>query len=70
MKELGNLAIVCARRPEVLMQVHDGMAAVYVDTGSGRAVLHSAWNDDAGVRRVIHELNFGSYAQREMAPSV
>ena len=43
MKELGNLAIVCARRPEVLMQVNDGMVAVYVGAGSGRAVLHSAW---------------------------
>jgi hypothetical protein len=70
MKELGNLAIVCARRPEVLMQVNDGMVAVYVGAGSGRAVLHSAWDDDADVRRVIHELNFGSYAQQEMAPSV
>ena len=48
MKELGNLAIVCARRPEVLMQVHDGMVAVYVGAGSGRAVLHNAWDDEIG----------------------
>lgn len=62
MKELGNLAIVCARRPEVLMQVHDGVVTVYVGAGCNRAALHSAWNDDAEIRRIIHELNFGAYA--------
>ncbi len=39
MKQLGNLAMVCAQRPEVLMQLHNGQAAVYVGAGPDRAVL-------------------------------
>lgn len=62
MNELGNLAIVCAQRPEVLMQIYDGVVAVYVGAGCDRAVLHSPWNDNAEIRRMIHELNFGAYA--------
>ena len=64
MKELGNLAIACARRPDVLMQVHDGMVAVYVGAGCKREVLHSAWEDDAEICRIVHELNFGKCAER------
>ena len=33
MKQLGNLAIVCAKRPEVLMQIYGGEVAVHVGTG-------------------------------------
>ncbi len=64
MKELGNLAVACARRPDVLMQIHDGMVAVYVGAGGKREVLHSAWEDDAEICRIIHELNFGKYTER------
>ena len=51
MKELGNLAIVCARRPDVLMQIYDGMVSVHADFGSTRSVLYTAWD------------NFGRYAE-------
>ena len=64
MKELGNLAIVCAQCPDVLMQVHDGVVVVYVGAGRKRAALHSTWDNDAEIRRMIHELNFGKYAGR------
>lgn len=64
MKQLGNLAIVCAKRPEVLMQIHGGIVTVHVGCGPERASLHTAWDDDAGVSRIVHELNFGKY--REM----
>ncbi len=68
MKELGNLAIVCAQRPEVLMQVHDGAVVVYVGAGCKRVALHSAWGSDAEIRRMIHELNFGKYAEGSVEP--
>ena len=29
MKQIGNLAIVCAQRPDVLMQIYGGAAARY-----------------------------------------
>ena len=64
MKQLGNLAIVCAQRPEVLMQIHGGIVTVHVGCGPERASLHTAWDDDAGVSHIVYELNFGKY--REM----
>jgi len=65
MKQLGNLAIVCARRPEVLMQVHGGEVSVHVGTGPDRAVMHTAWDNDMEISRVIYELNFGKYRERK-----
>ena len=44
MKQLGNLAIVCAKRPEVLMQIYGGEVAVHVGTGPDRATLLAAWD--------------------------
>ena len=35
MKQLGNLAMVCAQRPEVLMQIYDGEVSVHVGSGCG-----------------------------------
>ena len=37
MKELGNLAVVCAGRMDVLLQIYDGYACVYVGEGPERA---------------------------------
>lgn len=62
MKQLGNLAMVCARRPEVLMQLHEGTVSVFVGAGPGRAVMSSAWDNDPEITRIVHELNFGRYA--------
>ena len=63
MKQLGNLAIACAQRPEVLMQLHDGKITVFVGTGPERAALHTTWNNDTEISRIVHELNFGKYAK-------
>ncbi len=62
MKQIGNLAAVCAKRPDILMQVYEGMVAVYVGAGPHRAHMLSAWDDDAKIENIIHELNFGIYA--------
>lgn len=63
MKELGNLAIVCARRPDMLMQICGSEVKVYVRTGTKSKALCSPWDNDAMIRRIIHELNFGEYKQ-------
>lgn len=63
MKELGNLAIVCARRPDVLLQIYDGRVSVHAGVGPTRSVLYTTWDNDVEIRRVIHELNFGKYAE-------
>ena len=62
MKQLGNLAVVCAERSEVLMQLHSGQVSVYVGAGPERTELHAAWDDDAKIDRIIYELNFGKYS--------
>lgn len=67
MKQLGNLALVCAKRPEVLLQIHDGRACVYVGEGPERAMFSAAWDDDEELCRMIHELNFGRYRNSQAA---
>ena len=62
MTQLGNLAMVCARRPEVMMQLHGSKVSVFVGAGPERAVMDSAWDDDTAISRIIHELNFGRYS--------
>lgn len=62
MKQLGNLAIVCARRSDVLMQIHGGQVSVHVGEGPERTSLFTAWDDDEAIQRIVRELNFGRYA--------
>ena len=61
MKQLGNLALVCAQRPATLLQIQDGIVAVFVGSGPEREVLSASWDDDAEILRIIHELNFGKF---------
>lgn len=67
MNQLGNLALVCARRPEVLLQLYDGRVTIHVGQGPDRAVLCAAWDDDAQICRIIHELNFGKFSVEKAA---
>lgn len=67
MKQLGNLALVCARRPEIAFQVFSGTATVFVGQGPQRAALSSAWDNDEMIRQIIQELNFGKYASKQAA---
>lgn len=67
MKQLGNLALVCAGRPEILLQLYNGTVSVHVGTGPERAVLHSQWDNDREINQIIHELNFGKYSGRKAA---
>ena len=62
MKQLGNLAVVCAQRPDVLMQIYGGTVSIHVGEGPERAVLSTKWDDDKTIQSIIRELNFGRYA--------
>lgn len=44
MKELGNLAILCAQRTEVQMQVQNGQVSVCMDAEPARVTLHTQWD--------------------------
>ena len=61
MKQLGNLAIICAQRRSVMLQIQDGMVSVFVGSGPDRDVLSAHWDNDAEIEQIIHELNFGKY---------
>ena len=66
MKQLGNLVMVCAQRPKVMMQLHGGKVSVFVGAGPERTVMDSAWDNDTEISRIIHELNFGRFAPQDM----
>jgi len=63
MKQLGNLAIICAQRKDVLMQMLNGNVCIHLGDGPGRSVLSSEWDDDTKINAIIHELNFGKYKE-------
>ena len=66
MKELGNLAVVCAKRKDnVLLQVHNGKVSVHVGDGPDRRTMNANWADNEKVKKMIHELNFGKYAEEK-----
>lgn len=63
MKQLGNLAIVCATRKDTLLQMQSGNVAVHLGDDPNRAVLSAEWDDDDTITAIIHELNFGKYKE-------
>ena len=62
MKQLGNLALLCARRPDILLRLLQGIVTVYAGAGPSRSALSAAWDNDGAIQDIIHELNFGRYA--------
>lgn len=40
MKQLGNLAVICAQRPELLLQLRDGLVSVQA---KNRAAMEAAY---------------------------
>ena len=67
MKQLGNLAIICAQRESVLLQIHNGLVSVHVGAGPERTTLVSSWDDDQRISQISHELNFGKYREKSAA---
>jgi len=67
LKQLGNLAIVCAQRPEVLMQLYEHKVVIHLGQGPERETLIALWDDDEKISDMIRELNFGKYAVRKGA---
>ena len=65
MKQLGNLAVVCAQRPDVLMQIYGSEVSVHTGEGPERAVFSTKWDDDEAIQHIIRELNFGRYQNTE-----
>ena len=64
MKQLGNLAIVCARRKDVTLRIEQGRVMVLLDGPYAPTAFSADWDDDETILSVIHELNFGRCAPK------
>ena len=64
MKQLGNLAVVCAAKGDVLLQIHNGIVSVHYGEGPTRETATAKWNDDEAIRAIVHDLNFGKGAKQ------
>ena len=65
MNQLGNLAIVCARRlDDVRLVIQNGEATLHVGKDPGRKHIVFDWDDNTQINRLIHELNFGEHSEK------
>ena len=64
MKQLGNLAIVCAKRPDVTFLMERGQIKVVAYHRGGYQTMIANWDDDARIEEMDHQLNFGRYAEK------
>ena len=64
MKQIGNLAIICARRKVVTLRIEQGRAMVLLDGAYAPTAFSAEWDDDETILSVIHELNFGQCAPK------
>ncbi len=64
MKQLGNLAVVCATKKDVLLQIHNGVVSVHYGEGPTRETATVRWDDDEAIRVIVHDLNFGIGAEQ------
>lgn len=46
MKQLGNLAMVCAKRSDVLLQIQSGTVCFSIGMGTQMESISLAWDDD------------------------
>lgn len=64
MKQLGNLAVVCAAKKDVLLQIHNGVVSVHYGEGPTRETATVRWDDDEAISAIVYELNFGKGADQ------
>lgn len=66
MKQLGNLAVVCAQRSDVKLDIFDGGVTVRVCRLPKEIVHILPWDDDNAVRGLVYELNHGRLKRKRM----
>ena len=53
MKQIGNLAVVCALRCDVLLQIQGNHISLYVGPGPQREYISANWDDDEKIRNIV-----------------
>lgn len=66
MKQIGNLAIVCSKRPDMIMKINDGKVLIAATEKPDCIIFSSEWHDDAKINDIIYQLNFGRYCMEKM----
>ena len=56
MKQIGNLAIVCARRKDVTLRIEQGRVKVLLSGTYAPAAFSADWDDDETILSVIHDV--------------
>ena len=64
MKQLGNLAIVCAQRKDTILQIHDGKVEIRFDHDYDWENLKANWDDDEKIMEFIMALNHGRFIEK------
>lgn len=59
MKQLGNLAVVCAVRKDVLMQIHNGIVSVHYGAGPARETATAKWDDEKAISSIVQDIDLG-----------
>ena len=65
MKQLGNLAIVCAKKKDTLFQILNGSVTVFLGAGPERRSITMEWHDDKSISELVYELNHGQFRETE-----
>lgn len=64
MKQIGNLAIVCARRKDATLRIEQGRVMALLGGTYAPTAFSTDWDDDETILSIIHELNFGNCAPK------
>ena len=60
-KQIGNLAIACALRNDVLCTIFNGDVSIMLDGDPKKIFISAKWDDDEKISEIIKELNYGKY---------
>ena len=64
MKQIGNLAIVCARRKDVTLRIERGRVMVLLDGTYAPTAFSANWDDDETILSVIHEMKTEEWQEK------
>jgi len=62
MKQLGNLAVICAQRNDLCLTIYQGQATVHLGCGPERKSITVNWSDDEAINKLTYALNHGEYS--------
>ena len=62
LKQIGNLAVACAHRRDVKMEVFDHGVIVRIWQPPREVTHYFPWDADNAISQLVYELNHGNYA--------